>query len=309
MKLPCAVAAAASLATALCAPVARAQDRTLPVPEDSTVVVLLGTGMPRPDPDASGPATAVVVGGRVFLFDAGPCVMRQMAAAGLPIAGPTALFLTHLHSDHTLGYPDLIFTSWVMGRSGPLHAYGPRGLRRMTDRIIAAWDEDIRRRTGGLEHGTRGGWRVAVHEIVPGVVYDSAGVRVTAIPVLHGNWAAAFGYRIDTPDRSVVISGDTRPSEALAAAARGVDVLVHEVYPEARVAPERRPGGEDWPRYLREYHTSDVELGRLAARAQPRLLVLTHLVRMRATDEELLAGVRAGGFSGRTAIGRDLERY
>lgn len=309
MKLPCAVAATASLATAMCGPVARAQDRALPVPAESTVVVLLGTGMPRPDPDASGPATAVVVGGRVFLFDAGPGVMRRMAAAGLPIAGPTALFLTHLHSDHTLGYPDLIFTSWVMGRRAPLPAYGPRGLRRMTDRIIAAWDEDIRARTEGLEHGTPGGWRVAVHEIRPGVVYDSAGVRVTAIPVLHGNWPAAFGYRIDTPDRSVVISGDTRPSEALAAAARGVDVLVHEVYPEARVAPERRPGGEDWPRYLREYHTSDVELGRLAARAQPRLLILTHLVRMRATDEELLAGVRAGGFTGRTAIGRDLERY
>lgn len=309
MRLFRALAAAASLAMAMCVPRAGAQDRALPAPGDSTLVVLLGTGMPRPDPDASGPAAAVVVGRRVFLFDAGPGVMRRMAAAGLPITGPEALFVTHLHSDHTLGYPDLIFTSWVMGRSGPLHAYGPRGLRRMTDRIVAAWDEDIRLRTGGLEHGVPDGWRVAVHEIRPGVVYDSAGVRVTAIPVLHGNWAAAFGYRIDTPDRSVVISGDTRPSDALAAAARGVDVLVHEVYPEARVAPERRPGGEDWPRYLREYHTSDVELGRLAAIAQPRLLILTHLVRMGATDEEILAGVRAGGFTGRVVIGRDLQRY
>ncbi len=136
---------------------------------------------------------------------------------------------------------------------------------------------------------------------------SSPDIVVRQLPVADPQ--AAFGYRIDTPDRSVVISGDTRPSEALAAAARGVDVLVHEVYPEARVAPERRPGGEDWPRYLREYHTSDVELGRLAARAQPRLLILTHLVRMRATDEELIAGVRAGGFTGRTVIGRDLERY
>lgn len=309
MRLFRVFAATASLATALCGPMARAQDRALPVPVDSTVIVLLGTGMPRPDPDASGPAAAVVVGRRVFLFDAGPGVMRRMAAAGLPITGPEALFVTHLHSDHTLGYPDLIFTSWVMGRSGPLHAYGPRGLRRMTDRIVAAWDEDIRLRTGGLEHGVPDGWRVAVHEIRPGVVYDSAGVRVTAIPVLHGNWATAFGYRVDTPDRSVVISGDTRPSEALAAAAGGVDVLVHEAYPEARVAPERRPGGEDWPRYLREFHTSDVELGRMAARAQPRLLVLTHLVRMGGTNEEIMAGVRAGGFTGRVVIGRDLQRY
>ena len=276
---------------------------------DSAVVVLLGTGMPRPDPDASGPATAVVLGRRVFLFDAGPGVMRRMAAAGLPITGPTALFVTHLHSDHTLGLPDLIFTTWVMGRRAPLQAYGPRGLRRMTDRIAAAWQEDIGLRTDGLEHGVRGGWRVAVHEIGPGLVYDSGGARVTAIPVLHGNWPVAFAYRVDTPDRSVVISGDTRPAEALAAAARGVDVLVHEAYPEARVAPEARPGGGDWPRYLRDYHTSDVELGRLAAGAQPRLLVLTHLVRMGGTNEELLAGVQAGGFTGRAVIGRDLGRY
>ena len=148
-----------------------------------------------------------------------------------------------------------------------------------------------------------------MHEIAPGVVYDSAGVRVTAIPVLHGEWRHAFGFRVDTPDRSVVISGDTRPSEALLAAARGVDVLVHEVYPEVRVAPEQRPGGELWPQYLRTYHTSDVELGRLAAAAGPRLLVLSHLVRMGGTDAELVAGVRSGGFTGRVVVGHDLERY
>lgn len=277
-------------------------------PADSTVVVLLGTGMPRPDPEASGPATAVVVGARVYLFDAGPGVERRLAAARLPINGVTALFLTHLHSDHTLGYPDLIFTSWVMGRRTPLQAYGPTGLRRMTHHLLAAWSEDIAVRTNGLERETPAGYRVAVHEIRAGVVYDSAGVRVTAIPVQHGEWREAFAFRIDTPDRSIVISGDTRPSDALAAA-RGVDVLVHEVYPEARLAPEDRPGGEDWPRYMRAFHTSDVELGRIAAAAQPRLIILHHIIRMGGTDAELLAGVRSGGFTGRVVIGRDLERY
>ena len=102
------------------------------VPRESTVVVLLGTGMPRPDPEASGPATAIVVGERVFLVDAGPGVERRLAAAHLPIDGVTALFVTHLHSDHTLGYPDLIFTSWVMGRRTPLRVYGPPGLKAMT---------------------------------------------------------------------------------------------------------------------------------------------------------------------------------
>ena len=278
-------------------------------PQDSTQVILLGTGTPRPDPTASGPATAIAVGRRVFLFDAGPGVMRRMNAAGLPIDSVTALFITHLHSDHTLGYPDLILTSWVMGRRAPLQVFGPPGLQNMTDHLLGAWAEDIDIRTSGLEHEAAGGYTVAVHEINAGVVYDSAGVRVTAIPVQHGDWKHAYGFRIDTPNRSIVISGDTRPCEELAAAARGVDILIHEVYPESKLAPENRPGGEDWPRYMREFHTSDVEVGRMAAAAQPKLLVLHHIVRMHASDEDLLAGVRAGGFAGRTVIGHDLDRY
>ena len=276
---------------------------------DSTTVVLLGTGMPRPDPDASGPAAAVLVGSRVFLFDAGPGVMRRMAAAHLPINGVTALFITHLHTDHTLGYPDLIFTTWVMGRRQPLQAYGPHGLKSMTAHILAAWkvDEDVR--TNGLEHEPANGYAVNVHEIRPGVVYDSDGVRITAFPVLHGSLKEAYGYRIDTPTRSVVISGDTRPSAALVAAARNVDVLVHEVYSAAKLVPEKRPGGSDWPTYMHEFHTSDVELGKIAAEAKPKLLVLTHIIRMGATDDDLLRGVRAGGFQGHVEVGHDLGRY
>ncbi|HEY2162547.1 MAG TPA: MBL fold metallo-hydrolase, partial [Gemmatimonadaceae bacterium] len=177
---------------------------------DTTVVILLGTGNPVPDPDAAGPATAIVVGSRVFLFDAGAGVMRRVRAAGLPVAGPTALFITHLHSDHTLGYPDVIFTTWVMGRTKPLDVFGPRGLQSMTDHIAAAWKEDIDVRTNGLEHRPSTGYAVRVHEISPGIVYDSAGVKITAIPVLHGSWKEAYGYRVDTPDRSIVLSGDTR---------------------------------------------------------------------------------------------------
>lgn len=275
-----------------------------------TQIVLLGTGTPYPDPAASGPATAIVVGDRVFLIDAGPGVMRRLNAAGLPINGVEALFITHLHSDHTLGYPDLIFTSWVMGRRSPLQAYGPRGLRRMTDHLIAAYAEDIHVRTYGLEREAPGGYRVTVHEIQPGIIYNRDGIRVRAIPVLHGSWKEAYAYRIDTPDRSILISGDTRPSEALVSAANGVDVLIHEVYSAVRLAPEKRPGGEYWPQYMREFHTSDIELGRMAARIRPGLLILYHIVRTgRPTNDELLAGVRAGGYKGRVVIGNDLERY
>ena len=112
-----------------------------------------------------------------------------------------------------------------------------------------------------------------------------------------------------TQDRSVVVSGDTRYSENLINAAQGVDVLVHEVYSAAKLKPEQRPGGEDWPQYMREFHTSDTELGALAARAQPKLLILSHIIRMGATDDELLAGIRLGGFTGRAEVGRDLDRY
>jgi len=278
-----------------------------PVVHDSTVVVLLGTGNPRPEADASGPATAVVVGARVFLVDAGPGVERRLAAAHLPIDGVTALFITHLHSDHTLGLPDLIFTSWVMGRKQPLAAYGPHGLQNMTDHLVAAWAQDIEVRTKGLEKRTPGGYRVDVHEIRPGVVYDSGGVRVTAFVVEHGTWREAYGYRIDAPGRSVVISGDTKPSENLVRAAAGADVLVHEVYPEPRTAPNPTESAT-WPTYMRDFHTSDVEVGQLAARLQPKLLILTHIIRRGATDEELLANVRKS-FGGRAVVGHDLDRY
>jgi ribonuclease BN (tRNA processing enzyme) len=235
--------------------------------------------------------------------------MRRLRAANLPINGPEALFITHLHSDHTLGYADLILTSWVMRRRAPFPVYGPRGLQRMTKHLLAAYSEDIKIRESGLEHEVAGGYRVDVHEIQRGIVYEKDGVRVTAIAVQHGAWKDAFAYRIDTVDRSIVISGDTRPSEELVKAAQGVDILIHEVYSAARLKPEDRPGGKDWPRYCRKYHTSDVELGALAARIGPRLLILDHIIRMGASDEELLSGVRAGGYPGKVLIGRDLDSF
>jgi ribonuclease Z len=278
---------------------------------EKTTVILLGTGTPVPDPKAQGPATVVTLGDRIFLFDAGPGVVRQMAAAGLPVRGGpvTALFLTHLHSDHTLGLPDLIFTSWVMGRRTPMRIVGPRGTRAMTVHIQAAWAEDIAVRTHGLERGVPEGWDVDVRETDGGLVYDSAAVRISAIPVPHGDWAQAFAYRIDTPDRTIVLSGDTRPSPVLAREAADADVLVHEAYPETRLAPEPRPGREDWPAYMRSFHTSDRELGALAKEARVKMLILYHIVRMGATDAELLEGVRAGGYTGRVVIGRDLDRF
>lgn len=278
---------------------------------DTATVVLLGTGTPYPDPEAQGPATAITVGNRLFLFDAGAGVERQMNSAGLPIRGDaiTAVFLTHLHSDHTLGLPDLILSSWVMGRRAPLRIIGPRGTRAMTDHILKAWAEDIAVRTRGLEREASGSERVDVHEVSGGIVYDSGGVRINAIRVSHGSWKDAFAYRIDAKGKRVLISGDTRPDKALEAAANDLDILIHETYSSAHLGPEHRTGGESWPAYMRAFHTSDSEVGALAERVHPRLLVLYHIVRMGASDAELLAGVRSGGFLGRTVIGRDLDRF
>ena len=274
-----------------------------------TRLIILGSGAPLPDPDRAGPAFAITYGTRVFLFDAGAGVMRRAAAAALPIDGFTTVFLTHLHSDHTLGLPDVIHTTWVMGRSAPMPIIGPPGTQAMVGHLQAAWVEDIVIRTEGLERGRKGGHRVDVKETMGGVVYDSAGIRIRAVTVSHGSWNYAFAYRIDTPDRSIVLGGDTSPSTALEEASAGVDVLVHEVYPARRVAPENRPGGEFWPQYLRETHTSDEELGAIAARARPKQLILTHVLRMGGTMDEVVAGVRRGGFGGRLVVAKDLDKY
>lgn len=274
---------------------------------ENAVVVMLGTGTPRPQPDTWGPATAVVVGSRVFLVDAGVGVERRLAAAGLPTDGVTAAFITHLHSDHVLGLADLIFTSWDMGRTRPFPVYGPHGLAHMIQHLYAAFSEDIRIRTEGLEHESRGGYRVAVREIGPSVVYDSGGVRVTAFQVNHGEWREAYGYRFDSPGRSIVLSGDTRPSEELVRMATGVDVLIHEVQPSDSTQHPGNRSATEWARYVRAYHTTALQLGELAARAGPKLLIVYHNGR-RVTDDRLLADIRRS-FSGPVAIAADLQRF
>ncbi len=272
-------------------------------------LIVLGSGTPVPEPDRAGPAYALLFRDQLFLFDAGAGIMRRVAAAGLRINGVTGAFLTHLHSDHTIGLPDLLLTTWVMGRRSPFPLTGPPGTKAMVDHLLMAFAEDTRVRITGLERGQPNGPGVTVHESMGGVVHDSADVRITAIPVPHSEFAMNFGYLIELPTRRIVLSGDTGPSLAIEAAAKGADVLVHESYPEVRLKPEDRPGGEEWPAYMRKVHTSDAEVGGLAQRAGVKLVVLSHIVRMGGTDAELLAGVRRGGFQGAVRIARDLDAY
>ncbi len=138
-------------------------------------------------------------------------------------------------------------------------------------------------------------------------MFDSGGVRVTAIPVLHGTWREAFGYGIDTPDRSIVISGDTRPASSIERAAAGVDMLIHEVHPASAVAPPNQSAA-DWGRCLREFHTSDIELGELVATAKPKMLVLYHFGAHGVADAEVIADIRAYKFSDATHLERPTNR-
>lgn len=279
---------------------------------DSSVtrVVMLGTGTPNADPDRSGPSVAIVVRDKAYLVDCGPGVVRRAAAAqrnGIDALAPEKLdivFITHLHSDHTMGLPDLILTPWVLERAAALQVYGPTGTRKMTDHLLAAWAEDIRVRIEGLEPEKTDGWQVQTHEIVAGEVYRDSNVTVTAIPVPHANWRRSFAYRFQTPDRVIVVSGDTRPSEELVKACEGCDILVHEVYSAERFATRSR----EWQRYHADAHTSTTELAALATRARPRLLVLYHQLFWGTDDAGLVRELRRG-YDGAVVSGKDLEVY
>ncbi|MCH7924139.1 MAG: MBL fold metallo-hydrolase [Planctomycetes bacterium] len=290
--------------------VTAAADRAPASSNPSTRLVLLGTGTPNADPARSGPALAVVVNGQAYLVDCGPGIVRRAAAAhqmgieALAVEKLTHVFITHLHSDHTLGYPDLIFTPWVLERAAPLEAFGPPGLAAMTEHILAAYHEDIAIRIEGLEPANAMGYKVNVHEITAGLVYQDKNVRVTAFPVRHGSWPHAYGFRFDTADRSIVISGDTAPCESLVQHAKGCDLLVHEVY--SNVAFQRRPAV--WQRYHASFHTSTTELAEIARQVQPKLLVLTHQLFWGSAPEELVAEIRQT-YDGDVRSGNDLDVY
>ena len=275
-----------------------------------TQVVLLGTGTPNADPERSGPAVAIVVNDTPYLVDFGPGVVRRAAAAfqkgvkGLQVAKLKTAFLTHLHSDHTLGYADLIFSPWTLERTETLRVFGPRGLQEMTHHLLQAYKEDIEIRTKGLEPSNKTGYRVVATEIQPGVIYKDANVTVKAFLVPHGNWQQAFGYRFETPDRTIVVSGDCTPSQSIVENCQGCDVLIHEVYSTAGFA--RRP--PEWQKYHSNFHTSSKELAEIASKARPKLLVLYHQLFWGTTEEELLKEVQQY-YNGKVVSGRDLDIY
>ncbi len=282
-------------------------------------IVLLGTGSPPADPDRSGPATAIVVNDTPYLVDFGAGVVRRAKAAvldrGIKALEPTNLrvvFVTHLHSYYTDGYPDLIFIPWVLGRRVPLEVYGPRGIKAMTEHLMEAYSADIEARTNNpyaTQRDFPDGHKVNAHEINAGVVYKDENVTVTAFPTKHA--MESYGYRFDTPDRSIVISGDTNPTQATIDACHGCDVLIHEVQTLESLA--KRP---DFQAFATHYHTTTRQLAELATKAKPRLLIIYHAsialrpaVNPQASSPEELLNEVAAHFSGHVVIGRDLDVY
>jgi ribonuclease BN (tRNA processing enzyme) len=277
----------------------------------SPFVVFLGTGNPGPTPDRQGPSLAVIAGDKAYLVDVGVGIVRQANAAyakGIRALNPRDLsiaFVSHLHSDHTIGLPDLILTPWVLGRTAPLELYGPPGISPMAENLLKAYADDIHIRTTGLEHGNTTGYKVNAHEVKSGVIYEDANVKVTTFQVPHGSWPVALGYRFDTGGKSIVYSGDTSPAESVVQACNGCDLLIHEVYfgtPANAVHPS-----DKWALYMAAFHTSASELADIATRAHAKALVMTHLAITAGGTEAGLVDALKKGYGGKVAVAHDLD--
>ncbi|KGJ05856.1 Beta-lactamase superfamily domain-containing protein [Paracoccus halophilus] len=277
-----------------------------------TRVIILGSGTPVPNGERAGAGVAVIHDGEAYIFDAGHGTVQRAVQAwktmDAPELNPPAIrqvFLSHLHSDHTLDYSELAATYWWR-REARLNAYGPKGLQAMTDGYYAMQEVDIALRTGGnqpVSDPTM--YQVAVTEIAQdGVIFDQNGVTVEAFSVPHGDIKPAYGYKITTPDKTIVFSGDTAYSELLTEKARGVDVLIHEVISEegwGALEP-------DWQEYHHSSHTLTSELARIAIDAQPGVLVLSHILHYGAPIETALTEVQAL-YDGNVVLASDLDEF
>ena len=263
-------------------------------------IVLLGTGTPGPNPRCSGPSTAVVIGRTVLVVDAGPGVCRRATAAGIGMNMLTRLFLTHLHSDHTTGLADFMLTPAVTGRQEPCHIYGPPGTAHMVEKLQEAYSLDKEVRLEGLEDGCAEAYEFVAHDDF--AVTRLGQTDVLAFPVDHGSWKHAYGYVFEADGQKVVISGDTRPCDSLLHHAAGCDILLHEVFCERAVAawPEEKQA------YHRAFHTSAVDLGKIAAEVKPGVLVLHHQLLFGASPMEVFDEIREN-YSGPLVYGHDLN--
>jgi ribonuclease Z len=267
-------------------------------------VTLLGTGTPVPAMNRFGPSILVEAAGQKFLFDAGRGALQRLAQLRVRWQDIDGLFLTHLHSDHVVGFPDLWLTGWLVGpgRDRPLHVWGPRGTTKMMSHLEQAYEFDIRIRLYD-DRAAPDGVLILAEDIDERVVFDKGGLKITAFEVDHAPVKPALGYRVDYGGRSAVLSGDTRVSPNLIRHAQGVDLLVHEVaspesFTRAGVRPERAKS-------VIEHHVTPEQAGEVFAKTKPRLAVYSHIVQADATDQDLMPPTRRN-YSGPVEVGEDL---
>lgn len=284
--------------------------------ESDFKVTLLGTASPQPFPNRFGPSTLVEAGDQKLLFDAGRGVPIRLRQINVPLAKITVLFLTHYHSDHTSGIPDLWLTGWLPGpfagrRATPFRVIGPVGAKTLMANLEKAYALDIKIRLEDEKLPPEGIATVVREFEQDGVVYEQGGVKVIAFTVDHGPAVKpAVGYRIEYKGHSVVISGDTRYNENVIKHGTGADVLIHEV---CAGRPELLSTNLAAQRVM-AHHTSPQEAGRVFSQAHPKLAVYTHLVFLAdeknpaPTVEDIAAQTRET-YSGPLAIGEDLMSF
>jgi ribonuclease Z len=277
-------------------------------------VTLLGTGTPKPQADRFGPSTLIEAGGQKLLIDAGRGATIRLSQLGVPLGGIDALLLTHYHSDHTVGIPDLWLTGWLQShyarRAAPFRFIGQTGAKKLMSHLEKAYALDIEIRVEDEKLSPEGA-AIAVEEFDrDGVVYAAGGLEVTAFEVDHGAAIKpAFGYRIEYAGRTVVISGDTRYNENVVKYGADADLLIHEV---AMARPELL--SEDYIRRIMAHHTTAREAGMVFARTKPKLAAYTHLVFLAgdrtgpATVDDLIAATRQT-YDGRLEVGEDLMSF
>ena len=273
-------------------------------PEDIFRVTLLGTGAPPPSLERFGPSTLVEVGREKFIFDAGRGAMQRLHQLGIPFSEITGLFLTHHHSDHVVGFPDLWLTGWIGrpwgNRRMPLRVWGPVGTKEMMEQLPRAFHVDIRVRSKSYPIE---GVKLIAQEIGEGSVVEKDDIRVTAFKVDHGGEELpAFGYRIEYRGRAAVLSGDTTFNTNLIEHARGADLLVHEVTAVAGRAAEN----EQQLKRINSNHTTPEQAGQIFARVKPKLAVYNHLLLFgSATVDDLIPATRQN-YAGPLIVGEDL---
>jgi ribonuclease Z len=275
-----------------------------------TKLIVLGSGTPNPDPDRAGSAYAVVVNETPYLIDFGPGIIRRAASLSPPWGGEIEAmtvknfehaFLTHIHSDHSAGLADLLLTPWIMGRNKKLNLYGPEGLEQMAASTLQAYEDDINYRIYGTQPSNKVGYKFNFHLLNEGLIYKDKNISVEAFKVPHGSFDDAYGFRFTSKDKVIVFSGDTGPSKTLEKFAAGADILVHEVYSNAGFLEKTK----DWQLYHQGHHTSTFELGEIASRAKPKLLLLSHILFWGSTVDEILKEIQST-YSGEIKIAKDL---